>query len=295
MVLFLTVTSIMDDTAVSSYSSPFFGYFPSVHISEPNAGLQLPHFEAVFSRRPIYDIILSSLEIPDLINLGRTSKLTRAALAEYSTRAYNVNRHLLTFFKNPLSFRSLQARTGTLISGSNALQFLDRTYYPDADMDLYVHPGHTLDVGRWLMSGEEGYTFVPKNQQVPESTFEENVGAWDPFARRFDQQEDVPVASNGEHYRMAGIAQVYSFEKKVMRREDMMDVEGGQAAEEMRTVQIIETKSSAFQSILGFHSSSFVHSSFGVCVPFCLILQLPPHFTNLLHHLLHLPSKQPAS
>lgn len=250
----------VNEPARSSYFSPFFGYNSSRKISEPNPGLQIPYFESVFSRRPIYDVILSCLEVPDLIHLGRTSKLTRAALAEYSTRAYNINRHLLNFFNDPVSFRSLQARTGTLISGSNALQFLDRTYYPDADLDVYVHPGHAIDVGRWLMSEEEGYTFVPKNNQEPESTFEENVAEWDPFVRRFTEQEDEMIGPHGNLYRMAGITQVYSFEKKVKGKEDAMDIEGDQAPEALRTVQIIETKHSPFQSILGFHSSSYLHA-----------------------------------
>lgn len=255
-----TVTDIMnfDEPAGSSYSSPFFGFDSSYKISEPNPGLQILYFEAVFSRRPIYDNILSCLEVPDLIHLGRTSKLARAALAEYSTRAYNINRHLLNFFNDPISFRSLQARTGTVISGSNALQFLDRTYYPDADIDVYVHPGHAIDVGKWLMSEEEGYTFVPTNQQEPELTFEENVGQWDPFVRRFNEQDDQMFGTHGNLYRMAGIAQVYSFEKKVKGREEMMDIEGGQVPEGIRTVQIIETKQSPFQSIMGFHSSPYL-------------------------------------
>lgn len=259
-----------DEPARSSYSSPFYGFDSSHKISEPNSGLQIPYFEAVFSRRPIYDNILSCLEVPDLIHLGRTSKLARAALAEYSTRAYNINRHLLNFFNNPLSFRSLQARTGTVISGSNALQFLDRTYYPDADIDVYVHPGHALDVGKWLMSEEEGYTFVPQNNQRLGSTFEENVGQWDPFVRRFNEEADQMFGPRGNLYRMAGIAQVYSFEKMVKGREDMMDVEGARAPEEIRTVQIIETKQSPFQSIMGFHSSSYIR----VCLaPFLVILE----------------------
>ncbi|EIM84863.1 uncharacterized protein STEHIDRAFT_61050 [Stereum hirsutum FP-91666 SS1] len=224
-----------NDPAKSSYSSPLYGYSLK-KVSEPNPGLQLPYFEDVFSRRPIYDIILSCLDIADLIRLGRTSKVARAALAEHSIRAYNINRHLRCFFDDPLSFRSLQARTGSLISGSNALQFLDRSFYPGSDLDVYVHPGHTLEVGNWLMN-EEGYTFVPKNLQELGSTFEENVEEWDPFQRRYNEEEDAS-SYRGQVYRFSGVFHVYSFEKK-----------------EVRKVQIVEARESAFTTILSFHST----------------------------------------
>lgn len=243
--------------AKSSYSSPFYGYSLK-RVSEPSPGLQLPYFEDVFSRRPIYDIIISCLDITDLIRLGRTSKVARAALAEHSIRAYNINRHLRYFFNDPLSFRSLQARTGSLISGSNALQFLDRSFYPGSDLDIYVHPGHTLEVGNWLMN-EEGYTFVPKNLQELGSTFEENVEEWDPFQKRYNEEEDAS-SRRGQVYRFSGVFHVYSFEKTVMGEGD---TERGHV-EEVRKVQIVEARESAFTTILSFHSSAFPHFQVGI-------------------------------
>ncbi|KAG8819209.1 hypothetical protein FRC19_010028, partial [Serendipita sp. 401] len=65
---------------------------------------------------------------------------------------------------NTLRFRSIQAETGTLISGSQALQFFDRAHYLDSDLDLYVSCRHTLTVGLFLLS--IGYRFEPTARQL---------------------------------------------------------------------------------------------------------------------------------
>ncbi|KAI0323130.1 hypothetical protein GY45DRAFT_1212045, partial [Cubamyces sp. BRFM 1775] len=57
----------------------------------------------------------------------------------------------------PMSFRCLQARTGTLVSGSVALQFFDRTRY-ETNLDVFVYPYHRREVGEWLLS--QGFRFV---------------------------------------------------------------------------------------------------------------------------------------
>lgn len=110
-----------------------------------------------------------------------------------------------------------------------------------------MHPGHALEVGQWLMSDEEQYYFVPKNQQLFGTTFEENVRVWNPLSKRFSEEDGDPSPIMGQVYRIPGIEQVYSFEKKVR---GVNEEEG-----KVRSVQIIEAKDSAFTSILGFHSS----------------------------------------
>ncbi|KAG2084696.1 uncharacterized protein F5147DRAFT_659750 [Suillus discolor] len=48
--------------------------------------------------------------------------------------------------------------------GSNALQFLDRTFYDEADMDLYIHSGHAREVMDYVVE-REGYEFKPHSKQ----------------------------------------------------------------------------------------------------------------------------------
>jgi len=49
--------------------------------------------------------------------------------------------------------------TGTLISGSTALQFFDRTVYEDSDLDLFVEHASARPITLWLES--IGYMFIP--------------------------------------------------------------------------------------------------------------------------------------
>jgi hypothetical protein len=58
---------------------------------------------------------------------------------DYFARAFNIEKRLSRYFDDPKSFRKLQAETLTVISGSTALQFFQRNFYPESDLDLYVH------------------------------------------------------------------------------------------------------------------------------------------------------------
>ena len=60
---------------------------------------------------------------------------------------------LSRYFHHPETFRHLQATTGTVISGSSALQFFDRSYYAKSDLDLYVPLAWRAKVGQYLQIG----------------------------------------------------------------------------------------------------------------------------------------------
>src|SRR5882762_8146146 len=72
-----------------------------------------------------------------IIRLSWTCRAVRNIVEWYVQHTFDINRHLSRYFPDPKAFRSVQARTATLIGGSNALQFLDRTVYENADLDLY--------------------------------------------------------------------------------------------------------------------------------------------------------------
>jgi hypothetical protein len=58
----------------------------------------------------------------------------------------------LPYFENEqiASFRQLKSATGTIISGSTALQFFDRTRYPNSDLDIYVEARYSGDMMEWF-------------------------------------------------------------------------------------------------------------------------------------------------
>jgi hypothetical protein len=208
---------------------------------------QTKQMESLFRRPPIFDGIFSRTSPASCIRFGRTCRVARDAVSNFYSRAFSINRHLLRFFTSPLDFRSLQARTGTLISGSNALQFFDRTFYPGSDLDLYTHPGHSREVGLWLIQ-KEGYKFNPSASQGTVSFDSLVKDDWDGLAKRYDPQIDGEMMQ-GQIYRISGISAVYTFVKSRS--------EPGDATAAPLKVQIIEAKTNPLQCVLGFHSGSY--------------------------------------
>ncbi|EIW56989.1 uncharacterized protein TRAVEDRAFT_81046, partial [Trametes versicolor FP-101664 SS1] len=159
----------------------------------------------------------------DFLRLYRTCRLARDVVATFIKVAFDVNATLKRFVPDPLAFRSLQARTGTLISGSIALQFFDRAVYPESDLDLYVHSQHRREVGMWLLS--MGYTFFPSRRQDP----------------RFKTTVLNAEQSRGLHYVMPGVSAIYTFRRQV--------------GEQHLKVQIIVARRAPMEVVLGFHST----------------------------------------
>lgn len=97
-----------------------------------------------------------------LVRLGRTCKQAKASVESYISLAFNFNKYLQRFFPEALvpEFRSLQARTTTLVSGTSALEFFDRSVYEECNLELFTHSAHGLEVGRWLQ--QNGYTYKPR-------------------------------------------------------------------------------------------------------------------------------------
>lgn len=89
--------------------------------------------------------------------MARVCRVTRDITEQYQKAAFNINAFLSPFFDS-VAFRSLQGRTQTLIGGSFAFSFLERSY-PRHSIDLMVYPAHSEEVGRWLL--DNGYHFVP--------------------------------------------------------------------------------------------------------------------------------------
>ncbi|KAG1731509.1 uncharacterized protein EDB91DRAFT_721997 [Suillus paluster] len=190
----------------------------------------------VFGRAPIYDLIFSCVSPRTLVRTGRSCRAAYHASKDFSHRAYNIHRHLSHFLSKPLAFRNLQARTGTLIAGSNALQFLDRTFYPEADMDIYVHPGHVREVLDYLVE-REGYKFKPDKTQ-PEDYREIVSDEWDGTRIRALAPDDDEFL---QYYQIKGVQNVLSVEKRGLRG--------------TLKIQLIACETSPFETIVNFHST----------------------------------------
>ncbi|KAJ8482370.1 hypothetical protein ONZ51_g5420 [Trametes cubensis] len=162
-------------------------------------------------------------------------------------RAFNVNKRLSRYFRDPSAFRSLQARTATVISGSFALQFFDRTFYPESDLDLYVHPNPlVLDVGLYLDT--EGYIFQPQPWQ--EETWQAEIEYLCGTMRQpIDEIEDPGELST--LYPLKSTRAVYTFVQKPAADAD---------TEGPRKVQIIVSRSSPLGAILDFHSTCVMNA-----------------------------------
>lgn len=207
---------------------------------------QRAYIDAVLTRPPICEQIFRYVSARSLIRIGKTCRVAHNAVLEYYRYGFNINRHLARFFNNPVAFRSIQARTGTIISGSSTLQFLDRIFYEGSDLDLYLHPKTTKDIGDFLL--QEGYHFTPNIYQPVD--FEEAV-------RSKERNDALPgqdhVAASQipdtTTYNVSGIGAVYSFEK------------AGGFGQPPLIIQLITAEFSPLDCILSFHSSRFSMSS----------------------------------
>ncbi|KAI1143205.1 hypothetical protein F5Y05DRAFT_420937 [Hypoxylon sp. FL0543] len=116
--------------------------------------------------RPIREGILRHLNTEDLLNLARTASTIRHSIID---NGWDINDKLSRFIKYPIQFRSQLGRSGALISGSFALQFFERTLWPDSDLDIVVQDGVNLEglskylttVERYKMVEEEPHEYNP--------------------------------------------------------------------------------------------------------------------------------------
>lgn len=160
-----------------------------------------PHFGQILLDNPtIYDGVFSTLGPDTKYHLRALSTKARSAVDRFDRRAFNINNHLSPFFFNPIGFRNLQKRTGTIISGTNVFDFFDRRPSGN-DMELYVHPGHAKEVGQWLLQRED-YTYCQNS-----CPFEEAV--------RYDDRALLLIALSTPKtvFSRVGYTSVHQFER----------------------------------------------------------------------------------
>ncbi|KAH9899412.1 hypothetical protein C8Q73DRAFT_320240 [Cubamyces lactineus] len=237
----------------------------------PHQSLPTPFSERLLYNEIIYEPLFDECSAATLLRIARTCRAGHRAITTYYRKTFNIDRLLTRFFPSPAPFcsitgcghhehsqiydrarvfRSLQARTGTLISGSCALQFFDRTVYPASDLDLYVHLCHRREVGRWLV--QEGYTYEPTTHQ--DRNLEVEV------EKVYEQPTPVEKYSGNE----SCIYQVFNFKRSILdaKRLSVDDgrehpLAGSRPPEEHGElrIQLIVAKETPMEVILGFHST----------------------------------------
>ncbi|KIK68382.1 hypothetical protein GYMLUDRAFT_214959 [Collybiopsis luxurians FD-317 M1] len=183
----------------------------------------------------VQDFVLRELSPQERLNYTLMNRESYRIVSSFNRRAFRIEKVLSPYFDDDEinEFRILQYRTGTLISGSTALQFFDLTTYEGSDLDLYVELRYCRPLSDFLL--RIGYEFQPINQQP--STFQgalEDTLSLDfgPFQQNMVDNED-----NFEGYASNGIANVFNF------------VRGN------KKVQIIVSHTCAMDVILSFHST----------------------------------------
>jgi hypothetical protein len=159
-------------------------------------------------------------------------------------RAFNIQNVMGRFFSEAemSHFRSLQSCTGMLISGSTALQFFERTFYPESDLDLYVEHRYCRMIALWLVS--IGYSYQPRpghpdHDQLEPQNLEEALGPTPPELNGTSASIRF-LPSSIVDYSDSGVIKVYNFHK----------------SDSDCKIQLITSRHSPMELILKFHSST---------------------------------------
>ncbi|KAJ6264052.1 LOW QUALITY PROTEIN: hypothetical protein Dda_0192 [Drechslerella dactyloides] len=103
----------------------------------------------------VFEQITTGLRMMDCISLTSSCKFFH----ERKPWIWNINKHMHHFLRDTCAFRSLMAKHGALVSGSDALQFFTRHRYPKSDLDVYVHGDEALQQFADHLVSVENYTF----------------------------------------------------------------------------------------------------------------------------------------
>ncbi|HEV7736636.1 MAG TPA: hypothetical protein VGO47_04595 [Chlamydiales bacterium] len=178
-------------------------------------------------------LILRYLSPKDIANLKKVDRKINSFITVYEKYAYSPNKLLKRYFNDPLQFRAMQAATGTLVSGSQALKLMGRFGWEPGDLDLYVWRTQTWQVCEWLVCN--GYTFQCRTSNLQDDTYMENEMD---TAVDVESTLDRAITASPSH-----IADIYFFESQLPNNS------------EVRRIQVIVPKQSPISTILKFHSS----------------------------------------
>lgn len=197
--------------------------------------VRVVHVEIAMLPSTTDDVLFDNLSPADLLRYSRTSKTAYQMVSSYMRRAFNLQKLMDRFFTEieMSSFRLWQSRTGMLISGSTALQFLDRTFYPESDLDIYVEHRYCKVIALWLIS--IGYTYGRARPGLSDQDLEEALRM-----TKFAIPKTIKfLPPSTPDYLDCGVAGVYNFHK----------------ADPDCKIQLVASHYSPVELILKFHST----------------------------------------
>lgn len=151
--LLSSVESIVSARTTYSYSGVEDSAKPPALEHNPKS------YERVFTNPSISVIVFDFCSAMVLVRLLKTSHHIRSIVKAYIAKVFTVDRIICRYFEDTLSFRTMQSHTATIISGSAALQFFDRSCYPNSDLNLHVPMSGVDILFNYLLSN--GYAFNP--------------------------------------------------------------------------------------------------------------------------------------
>lgn len=133
----------------------FCSFLALSKMSKPSL-LDILHLE---SHYPIFDRICSYLSIGSIIALTQTCRGLSTLYQSLLPSQWNVDRHLRRFVQDPQFFRSQMGKHNALVSGSVAVQFFERVFWKDSDLDIYIERGPNAHAFGEYLTKKEGYEF----------------------------------------------------------------------------------------------------------------------------------------
>ncbi|KAJ7490408.1 hypothetical protein B0H11DRAFT_1912374 [Mycena galericulata] len=94
-------------------------------------------------------------DAPDVLKSAVLSSVMHGVVQHYKCLVWDIDKHFDSWFRQPKKFRPMLQVCGAVVSGSQILQFLDRTSYPDSDLDIFLRIGGVKKMGNWLTA--QGY------------------------------------------------------------------------------------------------------------------------------------------
>ncbi|TFK63309.1 hypothetical protein BDN72DRAFT_803392 [Pluteus cervinus] len=190
---------------------------------------------------PVTDNVFKYLSPLDLVRFSRTSRQGYVAITDYGKHAFSITNLLGRYFSptDVLGFRFLQAQTRTVISGSSALQFFERVYYPESDLDIYVEARRVEPVAEWLTYA--GYELLPDPLEGQVASLDERLLKLDKKMREHcpGMFKQSLVEEEGTYLGRC-MVKVYNYYRKI---------------DPTKRIQLILTYNSPLELILAFHST----------------------------------------